>query len=209
MRRGFTLIEMLVASMVFITGFVAVFTLFLAGTKLRAQGDLDTRAAMAIRNLTEEIQLDAGREASTAIIMPLDYIGRGFPTSAEGETEPPEAKLEDEFFSCPGLPGMFYRVVEATDGVGDVVGKNPILNLRVIIVGYATTPPLTWGDLDRRLGINSEANAPKVTGDETTPAAVNPVFKTPSMAYLVRELVRRGIATDNRVSIIRQPSWLK
>ncbi len=187
-RRGFTLLEMLVASMVFVVGFVAVFTLFIAGMKFRAQGDLETRSAIALRNIVEEIQLDAGTE-SKAPVPPSSYVGSGF-------VEPKDKRLavdagEDSLIPCPGMPGMFYRVMEASDctgGKGATGNVNAsVIYLRIVVVAFPTTgdEPLSFKDLAKRLSI-------RVSGDEFIP-----------------ELVRRGIATDNHVAILRQPSWLK
>lgn len=187
-RRGFTLLEMLVASMVFVVGFVAVFTLFIAGLKFRAQGDLETRSAIALRNLVEEIQLDAGTE-SKAPLPPSAYIGSGF-------ADPQDKKLatsggDDELIPCPGMPGLFYRVMSASDCTGgkqaDSNVNASVIYLRVLVVAFPTTgnEPLALKTLARRLAI-------RVGGDDFIP-----------------ELVRRGVATDNHVAIIRQPSWMK
>lgn len=187
-RRGFTLLEMLVASMVFIVGFVSVFSLFLAGMKFRQQGDLDTRAAIAVRNLVEEIQIDAGCEASGPFAVDA-YKGSGFAEPVKGTPAP----SDDEFFPCPGMTGLFYRVLESKDCSGNAPGASTdtslatVLHLRILIVAFATNPPLKVSDLLRRLKVQSAT------------------MDTPT----IQELVRRGIATDNHVAIVRQPSWMK
>jgi prepilin-type N-terminal cleavage/methylation domain-containing protein len=196
MRRGFTLIEMLVASMVFILGFVSVFTLFLAGMKFRAQSDLDTRAAIALRNLVEEMQLDAGAEKN-APYPPKAYLGCGFAepsamqTVAGGNAGGTDS-IDDQLFPCPGMPGLFYRVLESHDCTSGGLNDDPqatVLHLRVVIVGFAISADaqVTWRDLAKRSAIPQTGN----------------------LGQLIQELVRRGIATDNHVAIMRQPSWLR
>lgn len=195
-RRGFTLIEMLVASMVFIIGFISVFSLFLAGLKFRAQGDLQTRSAIALRNLVEEIQLDAGHE-SNAPVAPEKYLGTGFVDSPSTNTS------TAEWHACPGMSGLYYSVVEATDVSGSTTNdKAPVLYLRILVLAFASTEdPLSMESLAKRLAI-------KVTDTRIFDLPITQQYVSDFQKYL-QELIDRGIVTDNHVAILRQPSWMK
>jgi hypothetical protein len=193
---------MLVATMVFITGFVAVFALFLAGVKMRATADLETRSAIALHNLVEEIQLDAGLETTAA--KPAAYLGSGFPGTASSTVTAPA--MSDNLYGCPGMPGMFYAVLEASDGDGTEGSvDSAVVTLRIVQLGLADIPDSngkgpTWTELARRLRID--------TADSSLTVPDGNTLTDETLAKLIAELVRRGIATDDRVAIVRQPSWL-
>lgn len=128
MRRGFTLIEMLVASGIFLFGFMAVYSMFLIGVRYRTQADATTRGATVASSIIAEIRLRATNESaevagSTAWAIPSNYIGDGFPTTTlPGEQPTTPWSPTATFFAHPDQPGMYYRVTNATDpadGDGD------------------------------------------------------------------------------------------
>src|SRR5271155_5794116 len=84
MRRGFTLVEMLVATIVFLVGFVAVFGLFLGGMRFRKLAEDTTRASPASSCLIDEIRAKAGGiptgAAASNPLPPSAYVGTGFAT---------------------------------------------------------------------------------------------------------------------------------
>ena len=85
-RRGFTLVEMLVATIVFLIGFVAVFGLFLGGMRFRKLSEDTTRASLAASCLVDEIRISAGGSgqaspSTSAPLAPSVYIGTGFSSS--------------------------------------------------------------------------------------------------------------------------------
>src|SRR5271170_5568637 len=82
MRRGFTLVEMLVATIVFLVGFVAVFGLFLGGMRFRKLAEDTTRSSLAASCLIDEIRAKAGGiptgGAASNPLPPSAYVGTGF-----------------------------------------------------------------------------------------------------------------------------------
>ncbi|TVR47220.1 MAG: prepilin-type N-terminal cleavage/methylation domain-containing protein [Planctomycetota bacterium] len=85
-QAGFTLVEMLVASAIFIVGFVSVYGLFLTGVKYRSEADIITRSAVAASNVVNELRLG---------ILPLEEteVGDG----------PGFRRYRDQ-------PGLFYQI---------------------------------------------------------------------------------------------------
>src|SRR5277367_4098546 len=89
MRRGFTLVEMLVATIVFLVGFVAVFGLFLGGMRFRKLAEDTTRSSLAASCLIDEIRAKAGGiptpgGAAGSPLPPSAYVGTGFATGGGG-----------------------------------------------------------------------------------------------------------------------------
>src|SRR5437868_5998607 len=114
MRRGFTLVEMLVATAIFIIGFVGVFVLFLSGIRFRKLSEDLTRTALATSSLVNEIRVDAGKEGIGGPAKPGDYVGDGFAEDASDATK------SDDLYPYLQQPGIWYRVMSCTDLAGDV-----------------------------------------------------------------------------------------
>lgn len=74
---------MLIATMIFVTGFMAVYGLFLSGMKFRSEADLITRSAVAASNIVSELRLGI-REMETG--------------------------NDDDFLAYHDQPGLFYRI---------------------------------------------------------------------------------------------------
>ena len=82
-QAGFTLLEMLVATFIFVIGFVSVYGLFLSGVKYRAEADAITRSSVAASNIVNEMRL--------------------------GIITPPYSTTD--FHSYRDQPGLFYQVI--------------------------------------------------------------------------------------------------
>jgi prepilin-type N-terminal cleavage/methylation domain-containing protein len=185
-RHGFTLIEMLVATGVFVIGFVAVFGLFLAGVRFRKLSDDTVRCSLAASSLVNEIRIDAGKEGGVAHA-PADYVGDGFALVAEPWT----GNMSDQLFPYPGQPGIWYRVI-ACDEVAGTVTANPelttALRMKLLVLTWASAESgniLTFQIINDRLRLNL-ANADEVC----------------------KQLVERAIAIQCQAVITRGPSWL-
>jgi prepilin-type N-terminal cleavage/methylation domain-containing protein len=108
-RQGFTLLEMMAATMVFLTGFVAVYGLFLGGAKFRERADITTRSALAASSIIAEQRLRARLDPTTMLLASPD------------------------FRAYPDQPGLFYRatsVNEISTGNGAVK-----MNLQFVFLG--------------------------------------------------------------------------
>lgn len=198
-RSGFTLTEMLVATIVFLVGFVAVFGLFLAGMRFRKLAEDTTRASLAASCLIDEIRLDAGGGMTNAPKQPLDYVGDGFadPTAGgldEGSTD--SSAPQDPLFSYRSVPGVWYRVMKSTDLNGSGTNaRTTVLHLKLLVVPYATSDPdLTFETLNRRLKLVLTSDGKVDTN--ASPTAVGDA------------LVQRGIGFTYQVVITRRPSWM-
>ncbi len=201
-RRGFTLIEMLVATVVFAIGFVGVFGLFLAGMRFRKQSEDLTRCSLAASSLVSEFAIDAGRE-SAGPKEPEEYVGDGF-----AEAAGPADGTANTLILVPyrAQPGIFYRVEHCTDLLGADSGTNSlgeeaamttVLRLRLLVVPWATVDPtISLDDLAKRLQLRSPVDNAPLWGTGASPDAI------------ASELVRRGLALRSDAVITRRPSWM-
>lgn len=94
LQAGFTLLEMLIAAMIFITGFMAVYGLFLGGLKFRSEADLITRSAVASSNIVSELRLG---------IRDMDNV-------------------QQDFQAYHDQPGLYYRINHAV-AIGQTPGR--------------------------------------------------------------------------------------
>jgi|GEM_PF-2870091 prepilin-type N-terminal cleavage/methylation domain-containing protein len=193
-RRGFTLVEMLVATIVFLIGFVAVFGLFLGGMRFRKLSEDTTRASLAASCLVDEIRISAGGSgqaspSTSAPLAPSVYIGTGF--SSSGSSGGASEALTTQLFPYPAVPGTWYRVLNCTDINGDSTNaQTTVLHLQLFVVPFGTAAPtLTFTDLNHRL--LNDLQPPLTTVDQ-----------------VADELVRRGIGFRYQSVITRRPSWL-
>jgi hypothetical protein len=187
-RRAITLIEMLVASGVFLLGFVGALSLFTAGVSFRKQSDDLTRSSLALTSLVEELRIDAGREAGGPW-PPAHYVGDGF--AANG---PEDADLAGggTLFPYRLQPGIWYRVESCTDLAGNPDHATATaIRLSLLVIPFATTDEtLTLVEIGRRLQQRDDAN----------------VLLTDPQAIADR-LVQRGNALRHDVVLVRQRSW--
>ncbi len=100
-RHGFTLVELLVATAVFTAGFLAAFSLFLAGTRARTKADDLTHLAFATTTIAEEIALGMPTISTSTL---NNYLPTGGLI-----TDDPDARL----YSYPGIPGIWFRVEDS------------------------------------------------------------------------------------------------
>ena len=216
--RGFTLIEMLVATGVFLIGFTAAYTMFLAGTKARVQADGILRMSLAASSIVEEIRLEAGREkAGTSRTVPAattcppyppsDYVGCGF--AAIG-TEPvaanPAPSLADPMYRYDLQPGIWYRVLKCVDEKGDADTLDSALATTLqldllLIWNPLPDPTMTMQDLITRQRID------KLPDYIAIPAGPN--HDPQCIDFLVNHLAKRGFALHEHVVVVRHASWDK
>jgi prepilin-type N-terminal cleavage/methylation domain-containing protein len=216
-RRGFTLVELLVATAVFVIGFAAVFALFLSGVRFRKLADDTTLTATLASSLLTEVYLDSGRLDGTATAPsppgpaePQQYDGDGH------NNDTPAAQWKDkQLFAYPGVPGTAYRIAGpppptapggTANGKGhccDIIGGQDAMTTTVVLDVVAlcpgpTTP--TLGDLERRVRLDTGA-----TGSHPWDALTDQEDK--AIAY-ENELVARGIALRYRAALVRKPHWM-
>jgi prepilin-type N-terminal cleavage/methylation domain-containing protein len=207
MRDGFTLIEMLVATGIFVLGFVAVYSLFLSGMRFRKLADDTTRTATLASTLLTELYLDSGGAppAGTGPAAPQDYNGQGNPTTPETATASGPAT---PLYPYVGIPGTEYRFSNTTDLLGNAVasGGSPdptslstalVTNVFVLCPGAEVA---TLGDLNTRIHLITPADAAYASYQAMTPAQQG--------TYLQNLMVAHGIAMSYTAVVIRQPHWL-
>lgn len=188
-RRGITLIEMLVATGVFMLGFVGALSLFTAGVSYRKQSDDLTRTSLALTSLIEEIRIDAGRELGGPL-PPLDYIGNGF--AADGAED--EDYVAGTLFAYRMQPNIWYRVEACTDLSNPPRTDNATttaIKLTLLIVPFATSDAsVNLIDLGRQLQLRD-------TNDVLLTAPLD----------IANRLVDRGIALRHQVVMVRHRGW--
>jgi len=209
MRDGFTLVEMLVATGVFVLGFVAVYSLFLSGMRFRKLADDTARTATLASTLLTEMYLDSdGGSAGPA--SPADYNGSGNPSTPETSAV---TGLTTPLYSYSGIPGTVYRFSGTTDLMGNSVGvpngttPDPVaLTTALVTQVFISCPGVvtpTLGDLNR---------THLVQGTDQQPLYGNQEFQNLSQQNqalaLQEQMVAHGAAMQYTAVIIRQPHWL-
>lgn len=204
--RGFTLVEMLVATGVFMIGFTAAFTMFLAAGRARVQADGILRLTLVAASLIEEFRLEAGREgAGTSRTIPAltacppypptDYVGDGFAKiDSPAEVDPAAIGDLTPLFPYQPQPGIWYRVLSCVDEKGasdDQLATTLQMDI-IIIWNPLPDPTMTMGELARRQRF---VFPPLLTTDEE------------KLDALVTFLAKRGFALRERAVIVRHASW--
>jgi prepilin-type N-terminal cleavage/methylation domain-containing protein len=226
-RHGFTLVELLVATAVFVIGFAAVFTLFLSGVRFRKLADDTTLTATLASSLLTEVYLDSGTLHGVNVsdaAMPIDYDGdgRGDDVVLTGS----QTWKDKPLFGYAGVPGTAYRIAGpppstapggTQNGQGsccDVLGGQDqwtttiVLDVIALCPGTPLGPPNTpvanaigtLGDLERRVRLDTGA-AGSHPWDSVTD------HEDKAVAY-ENELVARGIAMRYRAAVVRKPHWM-
>lgn len=214
-RRGFTLTELLVATIVFMIGFVSVFALFLGGMRMRKLAEDTTRSSLAASCLIDEIRIDAGGGGGGIAMAPNQYEGDGFapfsatsnssnssnngnPVVLEGELSdatsiPPSNPLSNPLFPYRPIPGTWYRVLKCTDlNNNSSNAQTTVLKLDLLVVPFSTADSkLTFDELNRRLSLIGKDD----------PAS-------PSVDLISTRLVQRGLGFRFVAVVTRRPSWL-
>ncbi len=211
-RRGFTLTELLVATIVFMIGFVSVFALFLGGMRMRKLAEDTTRSSLAASCLIDEIRIDAGGGGGGIAMAPKEYEGDGFtpfidsdstitttlPKEGHQSDTPPSPVsllLDYPLFAYRPIPGTWYRVIKCTDLTNSATNtQTTVLKLDLLIVPFSTADStLTFKELNRRLSLFSttEIDSGRVTINEIS-----------------SRLVQRGLGFRFVAVVTRRPSWL-
>ena len=204
-RRGFTLTELLVATIVFLVGFVSVFALFLGGMRMRKLSEDTTRASLAASCLIDEIRIDAGGGGggggASGPMPPLAYEGNGFAPfkpgsgpneegTANGGGSPPN---DNPLFAYKPIPGVWYRVMKCTDLEDNPANsQTTVLKLDLLVVPFGTSDTqLLFSDLDRRLSLL-----------DTTER------RTANVDLIATRLLQRGLGFRFVAVVTRRPSWM-
>jgi len=206
-RRGFTLIEMLVATAIFAVGFTALYAMFLAGMRNRALAEATTRTSLAANSLIGDMRLACGTEragtlpASSLPPLALHYIGDG---DAENGAEVAGADMQDpasisdadvydeagRFFARDDGSGVFIRVLDASDLSGDRDGDGAI---RVTVLAAHLAIPrdsVSIAELRRRRRVPIDGAIPMSVGEQ-----------------VIRDLERRHILHRYDAVIHRRVPW--
>lgn len=202
-RRGFTLVELLVACGVFLFGFTAAFAMFLAGTRARSQADGIIRLSLAASSLAEEFKLEAGRESLSTPGAPVPfppnaYIGDGFAAVHSVGTAAAEdpGDMTAPLFQYRPQPGVWYRVISCTDEKGSPTDPfATALQMELLVVwNPAPDATLTLDDLAKRQRMDLK---PTWAG----------LLYPEQLSTLVDFLAQRGFAVREQIVFIRRPSW--
>jgi prepilin-type N-terminal cleavage/methylation domain-containing protein len=193
-RRGFTLTELLVATIVFLVGFVSVFALFLGGMRMRKMAEDTTRASLAASCLIDEIRIDAGEGGVP--LKPKSYVGDGFARSSQPDGDDSGTGVDSQLFSYKPIPGTWYRVLKCTDLEDDPENsQTTVLKLDLLVVPFGTADDsLNFRDLDRRLDLMNELTRPQ--------------REAASPDQIAARLVQRGIGFRFVAVVTRRPSWM-
>jgi len=207
-RRGFTLTELLVATIVFLVGFVSVFALFLGGMRMRKLAEDTTRSSLAASCLIDEIRIDAGGGggggAAAGPKPPWEYEGDGFAPFTAGSSDSEEGTQTDPapgarppadnpLFPYKPIPGTWYRVMKCTDLEDNTTNaQTTVLKLDLLVVPFGSSDNrLLFSELDRRLALLDATER-----------------RTANVDQIAARLVQRGLAFRFVAVVTRRPSWL-
>lgn len=162
MRRGFTLLEMMVSALIFTFAFVSIYVMFLVGMRHRTESEAATRSALAASSIIADVRLRAGTEPGGPK-RPAHYLGDG---DAADDAElggsdgvDPGAlsaadlhQLSNRLFGYPDQPGLFYRVIDAQDLHGGRDDERTDALRLSVVVGHlgVDRPSVTVEELRRR-----------------------------------------------------------
>ncbi len=213
-RGGFTLVELLVATGVFIIGFVAVYTLFLSGMRFRKLSDDITKTSTLASTLLTEVYIDSPYSTTaTAPAKPTDYDGCGDPRYVETATPAPATAPkvpQVPLYAYQGIPGTVYRLSNTQDitQTNDPMATALVTTVLALCPGglppanaqsgqTLASPVATYQDLENRSHLML-----KDSGYQALSGVL------PQAQYYENALVQHGIAMSYTAVIIRQPHWL-
>ena len=190
---AFTLLEMLVATGIFMFGFAAAYSLFLVGMHARQEAESLTRASLAANALLDEFKLSSGLETNAPVI-PNAYLGDGFAEELPGANPATATNQPDTLYPYKPLPNTWYCVTNCTDLTGGQDKMTTTLHLTLVVVPIALSDnanPVKIRDLWRRFSIQKPTSGQALTETD-----------------VVNELVRRGLAFRFHSALLRRASWL-
>jgi prepilin-type N-terminal cleavage/methylation domain-containing protein len=196
MARAFTLVELLVATSIFVIGFTAALAMFTKGVRDLQTADSLTRASLAATSLMDEFRLDAGMDGfdnGRDPFPPSAYVGDGFAGNGAATAE------IGRLYPYRAMPGIWYTVRRSTSLLNDPNDKlTTTLHFDLVVMplavdeasaGSTTAQPgfsLTEAWFRRRMSIALGATAEPILDN----------------------LVERGLAFRFQGALVRRPSWL-
>ena len=196
-RSGFTLVELLVATGVFMIGFAAAFGLFLAAMKYRTMADDTTKLSLAASSIIEELAIGNG-------VLPVGFPAPKPPTAYLGAGDLPVKNFGVDtlaLYAYPGIPGTWYTFESCTDVLGDSGNQmTPTLHVNLLVLVFTPADPsvaLNLAEVNRRVRIVD----PPASGYRGT--------LDPAEAVRVLDgLVKRGMAMRVSAVVLRRPAWM-
>lgn len=187
-RSGFTLVELLVATGVFMIGFSAAFGLFLAAIRYRTLADDTTRLSLAASSIVEELAIGNGSTQVVGSKTPDLYQGSG---DLLGQTD------TTKFYPYAGVPGTWFTVEKCTDVTGGNDAHTPTLHLTLLVLVFTQADSsLDLEDVNRRVRILTPANGFRGTLSNDEPQQIRD------------GLVKRGLAMRISAVVLRRPAWM-
>ncbi len=196
-RSGFTLVELLVATGVFMIGFAAAFGLFLAAMKYRTMADDTTKLSLAASSIIEELAIGNGTSLAgfPAPKPPTAYLGAGDLPVTNSGVDPLT------LYAYPGVPGTWYTFESCTDVLGDSGNAmTPTLHVNLLVLVFTAADPslaLDLAEVNRRVRVV----APPSAGYRGTLDAAEAV-------RVLDGLVKRGMAMRVSAVVLRRPAWM-
>jgi prepilin-type N-terminal cleavage/methylation domain-containing protein len=199
-RRGFTLVELLVATAVFVFGFTAAFGMFLAALRYRTLADDTVKLSLAASSLPEEMAIGMVDTVVPLPAAPSHYLRTGSLLVYPG------GATSDDLLPYPGVPGSWYTVESATDVLGGDDAASTTVHARILVLAFSqaqgTSLPLltVWNRLRPRANdMPSGVAWPGFQATDLTPE---------QKAAFIDMLIRRGMAVRQTAVIVRRPGWM-
>lgn len=193
-RAGFTLVELLAACGVFLFGATAAIGLMTVGTRARAQADGLLRLGLAASSIVAEIGLEAAVPATGEVPPPSAFVGDGFPATADAGMADPES-LDAPLIAYRPQPGIWYRVLEASDPAGGDDAAAPVVRLDLLVA---------WNPVpDASLTLRELAARHRLDRRREWDASDD------QRRFLIDYLVQRGLAVHETHWILRRPAGVR
>jgi prepilin-type N-terminal cleavage/methylation domain-containing protein len=161
-RRGFTIVELLIATFIFLIGFVSVYGLFLRAVQFRREGENMVRCSLAASSIVATMRLKIRADTTFS---PVNYQGSGSLVSPNGDEV-------NKFYAYLDQPGIFYRISEASQLMA---GKTNVAKFTVQTVFLGSPAPngfFTKTEVLQRLGVTSPTDEDQKILDLVTSGAI-------------------------------------
>lgn len=164
-RRGFTIVELLIATFIFLIGFVSVYGLFLRAVQFRREGENMVRCSLAASSIVATMRL---KIRADTLFSPNNYAGSGSLVSSD---ETNNGTSKEFFYVYLDQPGMFYRISEA-DSLTD---KTNVAKFTVQTVFLGSPAPkgfFSKTEVLQRLGVTSPTDEDQKIRELVTSGAI-------------------------------------